>query len=671
MSAPIWSKVLQFFPTLLKGNSGATPTVDWGAGSVQSITLNAATVTPTFLKPVGGCNLALVITQDGTGGRAVTWPAAVSWIGGTPPILLSGAGQTTLVYFYWDGTTYWGSLQSGASPASIIPWTAVAAGTALAASLARPNLAADSSGAQSTITLPSAASMASSDGYEFTIKATGNMASPVIVTAGAGTTVELLNAPGTFGASTWLPIQGQSVVFKYDLSTTTWKVRASSEGSSAAGASGYNPGWYAAGTIFVDPAAGVDSAKGTTNVTALKSYAEALRRWGTNAPYLTVSTSITFLSSHTDNTDPVVWRPYLVAGAIPTIQGTTATVTTATVFTRSAQKSRAAGTNSLLAGSFAAGAPAQGVLVQNTTALKSSRAWIYKTAGGANWNMGQPMAPQTLPVTNASVPAEVDTWASTDTVNLLGQVKVNVVEFTPEIVDFNGGFTNVGQLYNLVVFDPGGVGNFDPLYVNNSVCITECAIQRTLILTGANPFEGLALQNCALLGGYVATSGTGNTVMNGGFVISAIQLQGTSFQPDGDAILGAAGFYFGATHFFGIVYLDASQTMQAGSMAFQTSNYGYHVIYGSAGSTFNFAKTSSGIMRTTSFTVGWTAPALVNPGVLLNSASTGNSIAYAANVGTIHNGIATTVANLDAAAGAAGFGGTAFNPGGASVSTQN
>ena len=187
----VWKRILQFFPELVKGNSGAGPTVDWTQGSVQSLTLNAATVTPTFVDPPGGCNLTLVATQDGTGGRAFTWPAAVSWIGGTPPILLSGAGQTTLVNFYFDDATYFGSLSTAASPQSIIPWTDVAAGTTLSASFARPNLAFDTSGAQSNVTLPTAAQMASADGFVFTIRLTGNTTvTPVIVNAGAGTTIE-------------------------------------------------------------------------------------------------------------------------------------------------------------------------------------------------------------------------------------------------------------------------------------------------------------------------------------------------------------------------------------------------------------------------------------------------------------------------------------------------
>jgi hypothetical protein len=677
----VWQRLLSFFPEVVKGNSGAAPAVDWTAGSVQSITLNAATVTPTFTAPPGGANLALVVTQDGVGGRAVTWPAAVKWIGGTAPILLSGAAQTTLVYFYFDGTNYWGSLASGASPSSIIPWTAVAAGTALAASLAKPNLAADSSGAQSTITLPTAAAMAASDGFEFTIKATGNMLSPVIVTAGAGSTIELLNAPGTFGASTWLPIQGQGVVFKYDLATTTWKARASTEGSGAVGASAYNPGWYAAGTLFVDPqntsGAASDAKTGRTAGAPLLTYAEVARRWGSTAPTLSVDTQIKFLSSHTDNSDPVSWSPMMLKGAIPSIIGTIAT--TAAVFTRSAAKNRAAGANSALAGSFSAGAPAAGVLVHNTTAAKDSRAFLYKTAGGANWTVCQPLVTQTIP--QAALPAELDMWATNDTVELLALTAVNLIDFSPLIVDYNGAFDDLGYLQAITVFDPGGL-NLSPVYIGTNVYCADVAFQRAIyanstsasILT-AQSWGPPVFANC-FFGGGLNWLGVSAAILYGGCWPAnggtALRLVGHAAQPantdvnltiDGDFITGGAAFFSNVQ--IGFLFLDGNLTC-TGTVIFDTAAAGGHVVYGTAGKTVSLRTCCRGLMNGT-FTAGWTAPTLVT-GVTIDGATTANSIAYAGAVGTIHNAITTSVANLDAAAGAAGFGGNAFNLGGSSVS---
>ncbi len=158
-----------------------------------------------------------------------------------------------------------------------------------------------------------------------------------------------------------------------------------------------------------------------------------------------------------------------------------------------------------------------------------------------------------------------------------------------------------------------------------------------------------------------------------GTVGTAFHLVGTTIQPaaitanltvDGDFILGGAAFWSNVQ--LGFVYLDGNLTL-SGRALFDTGAAGGHVIYGTAGKVMALRDAGHGLLTGT-FTNGWTAPTLVT-GVTIDGATTASSIAYAANVGTIHNGITTSVANLDAAAGAAGFGGSAFNLGGSSVSS--
>lgn len=108
----LWQKLLSFFPAFANGNTGAAATLDFTKGGVQSATLNAANVTLTFVLPPGACRLTALLTQDGVGGRLVTWPGIVTWIGGTPPTLIAGAGLTSEVDLLWDGTTCWGSYPS-------------------------------------------------------------------------------------------------------------------------------------------------------------------------------------------------------------------------------------------------------------------------------------------------------------------------------------------------------------------------------------------------------------------------------------------------------------------------------------------------------------------------------------------------------------------------------
>jgi hypothetical protein len=409
----VWQRILSFFPELVKGLSGAAPAVDWSQGSVQSITLNAATVTPTFVNPPGGCNLTLVATQDGVGGRAVTWPGSVTWIGGTPPVLLAGAGQTTLVNFYFDGTTYFGWLATAGSPSSLLPWTDVAAGTTLAASLSKPNLAFDTSAAQSNVTLPTAAQMANADGFQFLVKCTGNMLSPVIVNAGAGTTVELLNAPGTFGASTWLPIQGQSAFFKYDKATTQWKVWCGYAGTGAEGTPAYNPGWYARTIVQWDPSGangGLDTNTGAIGSPVL-TWAEVVRRYGGTGVKTAFGQSVQFqkLSAQVAGVDPVgmTWQPS--GGGTISMVDTLVVKTAAFVGGAVTARVQATGTRWAVAG-FPAGTAA-GDYVFNQT--RNSYAPV--DVGGVTPIFAQPLSAALVTTPGIPTLSEDNTWANGDT----------------------------------------------------------------------------------------------------------------------------------------------------------------------------------------------------------------------------------------------------------------
>lgn len=97
------------------GNVGATQTLTAGGGNgtAKLITLTAATCTLTLA--VGGTEirtLELVITQDATGGRLITWPASVKWPSGTPPVLSTAGGSVDRVTLrtYDAGTTWYGQL---------------------------------------------------------------------------------------------------------------------------------------------------------------------------------------------------------------------------------------------------------------------------------------------------------------------------------------------------------------------------------------------------------------------------------------------------------------------------------------------------------------------------------------------------------------------------------
>lgn len=92
---------------VVNGNSGTTPTNDWSQGNTQTWTLNN-NATFTFSNPTSGMHLTLILTQDSTGSRLVTWPVSVKWSNGVAPTLSTVNGKIDLVGFIWNGTNYLG-----------------------------------------------------------------------------------------------------------------------------------------------------------------------------------------------------------------------------------------------------------------------------------------------------------------------------------------------------------------------------------------------------------------------------------------------------------------------------------------------------------------------------------------------------------------------------------
>jgi hypothetical protein len=91
------------------GNSSTADTIDWSAGSAHKSTLTG-NCTYTFTAPAGVTALSLKIVQDGTGGRTITWPAAVKNATALNAALTTTLNTTSIVSLYYDGTSYWGGV---------------------------------------------------------------------------------------------------------------------------------------------------------------------------------------------------------------------------------------------------------------------------------------------------------------------------------------------------------------------------------------------------------------------------------------------------------------------------------------------------------------------------------------------------------------------------------
>jgi hypothetical protein len=92
-------------PLNFNGNSGAgTFTFNWDLGNIQSATLTGNS-TFAFSNPQSGASYQIILTQDATGSRTITWPT-IHWEGKTVPTLTGTANSKDIVTLTYDGTNY-------------------------------------------------------------------------------------------------------------------------------------------------------------------------------------------------------------------------------------------------------------------------------------------------------------------------------------------------------------------------------------------------------------------------------------------------------------------------------------------------------------------------------------------------------------------------------------
>lgn len=95
--------------------SGTTETLNPSAGNIHDVTLTAnCTISLGSALSGRGCALTVILRQDGTGSRLVTWPGSVTWVAGSAPVLKTAASAIdVVVLFTLDGGTTWGGTQVG------------------------------------------------------------------------------------------------------------------------------------------------------------------------------------------------------------------------------------------------------------------------------------------------------------------------------------------------------------------------------------------------------------------------------------------------------------------------------------------------------------------------------------------------------------------------------
>lgn len=90
------------------GNTGASPNLNLSLGNSFTATLNQ-NATFTFSNvPTGVCSFTLILSNDATSSRTITWPASVKWPNGSVPVRTTTGSRTDIYTFITvDGGTNW------------------------------------------------------------------------------------------------------------------------------------------------------------------------------------------------------------------------------------------------------------------------------------------------------------------------------------------------------------------------------------------------------------------------------------------------------------------------------------------------------------------------------------------------------------------------------------
>jgi hypothetical protein len=384
--------------------------------------------------------------------------------------------------------------------------------------------------------------------------------------------------------------------------------------------------------------------------------------WGTVSPLLDVATQVVQLSSHTDNTDPVVFLPMRNKGVIIQFTAAAPTVVASGVILASVTpKNRTVGANSDLRADIGASGVA-GIMIQNTSRA-NSRSFAFRVVAGTVFELDQPFNPIAVPFAK-TIPVLNDAWANGDSVNLLQPIQSNIAALDSLALQSDAPGTSGLYVNSITFWDPIGV-RVSPCYIGRHVHIAECLVQKNLrydsVFDSFNPRQN---QNLHFLGfpGSSEVSTDQEPVFIGGAFTFGAALNGGFL--DGDIILSGGAFNtMQRGSVIGNVYLDKVLSALSGVMSLSSGRYGTSIIYGSASlASLRMSGTARFTTNGQTFTATLTAPNFVTgTGILANTLGTIQTHT-GANPDVINSGVGPSVANLDAAGVPGGFqlGGASF-----------
>lgn len=415
------------------------------------------------------------------------------------------------------------------------------------------------------------------------------------------------------------------------------------------------PSRWAQTVWTIDPANSTGLASedntGLSAASPLLTKAEMVRRCSDTPQADGINVTINQLSSDTGDSDPLVWHPIKKNGGSYTYTAPFPTPSFTGSLNAVTPKSYVAPGNAL-ASTFTTttGAIAADMLLINTTRA-SSRALAQRNLGAGNWQLTQPQAP--FAGSGFDIPAENDTWANGDAITGYVPITVNLRD-----VSSIGDQTNNDVIWRITVPNLSGVGEILVLgaqsQISDSILMRGVLSATAYLETGVAQHGGgnsLNGNEVLIFGGWQSCDfgSTSNMIPSNDVIIgNEVQVIGIN----GQFVLGTHATHVCIDGTFGVAWVPGNGA---------PNGFGVGVIYGSG--TFN---TLRGTL--------WYDNAIgagVNQfrcTIEMNGQSIGYSRVTAAGVTTIHGGIALTGANLDAAAGAAGFGG--YAEGGGAIMTN-
>jgi hypothetical protein len=100
----------QYNQSLYSTTSASVTPINFTNGTVK-VVLTTNTILLLGNAVPGGI-YTLILQQDGTGGRSITWPSYVKWNNTAPPTINSAANSVTLITFVYDGVSFFGKVGS-------------------------------------------------------------------------------------------------------------------------------------------------------------------------------------------------------------------------------------------------------------------------------------------------------------------------------------------------------------------------------------------------------------------------------------------------------------------------------------------------------------------------------------------------------------------------------